>query len=71
MLTPLGAPRLIGFPLAEAGGRLIDPADLFGSAARETIERLQETNSHAVPTSDLKATDDAAIDPHRNQIRTT
>jgi hypothetical protein len=36
--------RSIGFPLEEASGRLIDPADLFGSAARETIERLQEAN---------------------------
>jgi hypothetical protein len=47
MLTPLGARRLIGFPLEEVGDRLIDPTDLFGSAARETIEQLQETNSHA------------------------
>jgi AraC-like DNA-binding protein len=47
MLTPLGARCLIGFPLEEVGDRLIDPADVFGSAVRETIERLQETNSHA------------------------
>ena len=47
MLTPLGARRLLGFPLEEVGDRLIDPADLFGGAAPETIERLRETNSHA------------------------
>jgi AraC-like DNA-binding protein len=46
MLTPLGARCLIGFPLDEVGDRLIDPAELFGAAAQETIERLQETNSH-------------------------
>jgi AraC-like DNA-binding protein len=47
MLTPLGARLLLGFPLDEIGNRLIDPVDLFGAAAREIIERLQETNSHA------------------------
>ena len=47
MLTPLGARRLLGFPLSEVGDRLIDPIDLFGAAAGETIERLQEANSHA------------------------
>ena len=45
MLTPLGARRLLGFPLGEVGDRLIDPVDLFGPAARETIERLQEAHS--------------------------
>jgi AraC-like DNA-binding protein len=44
MLTPLGARRLLGFPLEEVGDRLIDPADLFGDAARETVERLQEAD---------------------------
>jgi AraC-like DNA-binding protein len=47
MLTPLGARLLLGFPLDEVGNRLIDPVDLFGAAARETIERLQDANSHA------------------------
>jgi len=47
MLTPLGARLVLGFPLDEVGNRLIDPVDLFGVAARETIERLQEANSHA------------------------
>jgi AraC-like DNA-binding protein len=47
MLTPLVACRLLGFPLSEVGDRLIDPTDLFGAAARDTIERLQEENSHA------------------------
>lgn len=47
MLTPLGARLLLGFPLSVVGDRLIDPIDLFGAAARETIERLQEANSHA------------------------
>jgi len=46
MLTPLGARRLIGFPLEDVSDRLIDPVDLFAFAARETIERLQETKSH-------------------------
>jgi AraC-like DNA-binding protein len=45
MLTPLGARALVGFPLEEIGDRLIDPVDLFGAAARETIGRLQEANS--------------------------
>jgi AraC-like DNA-binding protein len=44
-LTPLGARRLLGFPLDEVGDRLIDPCDLIGAAAREMAERLQETNS--------------------------
>jgi AraC-like DNA-binding protein len=47
MLTPLGARLLLGFPLDEVGNRLIDPVHLFGAAAREIIERLQETKSHA------------------------
>ena len=45
MLTPLGARRLLGFPLGEVGDRLVDPVDLFGGAARRTIERLREANS--------------------------
>jgi AraC-like DNA-binding protein len=47
MLTPLGARRLVGFPLAEIGDRLVDPVDLFGAAARETVARLGEANSHS------------------------
>ena len=47
MLTPLGARRLLGFPLDEVGDRLIDPCDLFGAAARDMAGRLQETNSLA------------------------
>lgn len=47
MLTPLGARRLLGFPLNEIGDQLIDPRDLFGLAARDMAERLQETNSSA------------------------
>jgi AraC-like DNA-binding protein len=47
MLTPLGARLLLGFPLSTVGDRLINPIDLFGAAARDTIERLQEVNSHA------------------------
>jgi AraC-like DNA-binding protein len=46
MLTPLGARRLVGAPLDEIGDRLIDPADLFGAAASEMIDRLQEAPSH-------------------------
>jgi AraC-like DNA-binding protein len=47
MLTPLGARRLLGFPLAEVGDGLIDPVDLFGASASETIERLQQANSQS------------------------
>ena len=47
MLTTLGARRLIGFPLDEAGDQLIDPGDLFGAAARDLATRLQETHSPA------------------------
>lgn len=46
LLTPLGARRLLGFPLGEIGDRLIDPAELLGPAMREVAERLQEANSH-------------------------
>jgi AraC-like DNA-binding protein len=45
MLTPLGARLLADFPLGEIGDRLIDPVDLFGAPARETIGRLMESNS--------------------------
>jgi AraC-like DNA-binding protein len=45
MLTPLGARLLLDFPLSEIGDPLIDPIDLFGALARETIARLQESNS--------------------------
>lgn len=45
-LTPLGARRLLGFPLGEIGDLLIDPGDLLGCEAREVTERLQEANSH-------------------------
>jgi AraC-like DNA-binding protein len=47
MLTPLGARRLVGFPLVETGDRLIDPYDLIGAAARDIAELLQEANSPA------------------------
>ncbi len=46
MLTPTGARRLLGMPLQEAGGGLIQPADLFGPVAHEMIERLQQAGSH-------------------------
>ncbi len=45
MLTPLGARLVVGFPLAEIGDALIDPTDLFGALAQETIGRLMESNS--------------------------
>jgi AraC-like DNA-binding protein len=45
MLTPLGARLLADFPLAEIGDALIDPTDIFGALARQTIERLMESNS--------------------------
>jgi AraC-like DNA-binding protein len=44
-MTPLGARRLLGFPLDEVGDRLIDPIDPLGALARETRDRLQEANS--------------------------
>jgi AraC-like DNA-binding protein len=47
MLTTLGARRLLGIPLIEIGDRLTDPYDLFGAAARDMAERLQEANSSA------------------------
>jgi AraC-like DNA-binding protein len=47
MLTPLGARRLLGFPLVEVGDRLIDPCDLIGAVPRDMAERLQEMNSSA------------------------
>ena len=47
MLTPLGARRLLGFPLEEVGDRMIDAVDLFGPTGREMIERLQEANSQS------------------------
>jgi AraC-like DNA-binding protein len=47
MLTLLGARLLLGLPLDEVGNQLIDPVDLFGATARETIERLPEASSHA------------------------
>lgn len=45
MLTALGARRLLGLPLEEVGDRLISPADLFGPAARDLGDALQEANS--------------------------
>src|SRR5271166_2781603 len=47
MLTPLGARRLLGFPLDEIGDRLIDPCDLIGALGRRLPARLQESNSSA------------------------
>jgi AraC-like DNA-binding protein len=44
-LTPLGARRLLGFPLDEIYDRLIDPTDLFGQSARRTMERLREAEA--------------------------
>src|SRR5271155_982251 len=44
-LTPLGARRLLGFPLDEVRDRLIDPTELFGQSARRTMERLRETDA--------------------------
>src|SRR5260370_28085003 len=55
MLTPLGARRLLGFPLDEVGDQLIDPVDLLGPDARETIERLQEANSQEQRLAILEA----------------
>ena len=63
MLTPISPWRLIGFPLEEAGGRLIDPADSSAlPPARPSSRCRQQTYG---TTSDLRATDDAAIDPLR------
>jgi AraC-like DNA-binding protein len=42
-LDPLGAYRLLGLPVNELSGQLIDLADLFGGAARRLAEQLRET----------------------------
>ncbi len=55
MLTPLGARLLLGFPLSEVGDRLIDPVDLFGAAARDTIDRLRNAPTHAARLAILEA----------------
>ncbi len=55
MLTPLGARRLVDFPLDEVGDRLIDPVDLIGAAAREIAERLQEATSQGRRLAILEA----------------
>jgi hypothetical protein len=44
-LTPLGARRLLGFPLYEVRDRLIDPTEFFGQSARRTMERLREADA--------------------------
>ena len=49
VLTPLGARRLLGFPLSEVGDQLIDPADLF--AARRLIERSVAGSHSAEPAA--------------------
>lgn len=55
MLTALGARLLVDFPLAEIGDRLVDPAELFGAAARATIGRLIEANSEEARLAILEA----------------
>ena len=44
-LTPLGARRLLGFPLYAVRDRLIDPTELFGQSARRAMERLWEADA--------------------------
>ena len=44
-LDPLGAYRLLGLPVNELSGQLIDLADVLGGAARRLAEQLRETPS--------------------------
>jgi AraC-like DNA-binding protein len=42
-LDPLGAYRLLGLPVNELSGQLIDLADMLGGTARRLAEQLRET----------------------------
>jgi hypothetical protein len=42
-LEPLGAYRLLGLPVNELSGQLIDLADVLGGTARRLAEQLRET----------------------------
>src|SRR5690606_8520409 len=42
-LTPLGARRLLGLPMAELANRVVGVDDAFGPAGRRLSERLAET----------------------------
>jgi AraC-like DNA-binding protein len=55
MLTPLGARLLLDFPLNEVGDLMIDPRDLFGALARETVDRLQGRNAEESRLAILEA----------------
>jgi len=43
-LDPLGAYRLLGLPLNELDGRIVDLADILGDADRRLAEQLRETS---------------------------
>jgi AraC-like DNA-binding protein len=43
LLDPLGAYRLLGLPMAELSGQLVDLADVLGPEGRRLGERLRET----------------------------
>ena len=45
VLTPLGARRILGVPMHELAGRVIDLDDVFGSAAVGLVERLHDAPS--------------------------
>jgi AraC-like DNA-binding protein len=40
-LTPLGAYRILGRPVSEVSGRIVDLADLFGRPGAELVERMR------------------------------
>ena len=44
-LAPLGAYRLLGLPMDELSGQLVDLVDLLGAAGRRLAEQLRETPS--------------------------
>jgi AraC-like DNA-binding protein len=44
-LAPLGGYRLVGLPIAELSGRLVDLVDVLGPDGRRLAERLRETPS--------------------------
>jgi AraC-like DNA-binding protein len=44
-LAPLGAYTLLGLPMDELSGQLVDLADVFGPAGRRLAEQLRETRT--------------------------
>jgi AraC-like DNA-binding protein len=44
-MAPLGAYRLLGLPISELGGTIIDLEDVFGRAARQLLDAVRESPS--------------------------